>query len=936
MSEHPPFIVGIDLGTTNSAVAYIDLRAGDEAGRPPVQVFEVPQLVGPGRVEPRPLLPSFVYLPGSHELPPGATALPWAPDRQWVVGEYAREQGSVVPGRLVSSAKSWLCHPHVDRTADLLPWGAADGVERISPVEASARLLGHIREAWNWTMARTQPAWRLERQQVVLTVPASFDAVARELTCEAARRAGIEHFTLLEEPQAAFYCWIEEHDGRWDEALPEGGMILVCDIGGGTTDLSLVHARPQPGQPPSFERVAVGTHLLLGGDNMDLALAVRLEQEAGGRGKLSARQWALLAQRCRAAKETLLAPDAPAEVTVSVPGTGSKLVGGAIARHLRPSDVDEAVLDAFFPDVDAGEAPRKTTRAAIQQFGLPYESDPAATRHIAAFLRAQAANVDEAHRQGGLVRPDAILFNGGATASPRIRKRLARVLAGWFGRSEPLPQLDNDRPDLAVALGAAYYGAVRRGLGLRIRGGSARAWYVGLAPQPGDPEGSVRVVCVVPHGIEEGRRVEVPREFVARTNEPVEFSLWASSTRLDDRPGDVAVLPKDSLEPLPPVRTVLGYGRRAAQQHEVPVRIEAEVTEIGTLSLHCAAMRTPHRWKLDFDLRSASGLAGASADAEPVAHGEVVDEADIEKACALVASHFAGDDNPSRLLRAIERTLGRPRAKWPPSLLRAMWATLLEHADARTRSARHEGRWLQLAGFSLRPGRGYPGDELRVRALWQAVFASGVHHVRDGATWVAWWVMWRRVAAGLSRGQQIEILGRINALITPRKVDPLRAGRPRPDAGEVRELWQAAASLERVERASRLKLGELALKRLTAAQIEEFGTWVLARLGARIPLYAGIDAALPPEPVAKWVAAVAQRRFKNPQRVGLHLVQMARRTGDRARDLPAEAVAQVEAFIADLPDAAHLRELLHEPVALRADEQAQLLGDTLPPGLSVA
>ncbi|GMV38750.1 MAG: hypothetical protein AMXMBFR64_04660 [Myxococcales bacterium] len=935
MSEAPA-VIGIDLGTTNSAVAWVDTRRLVEGEQPPVRLFEPPQLVRPGAVETRPLLPSFVYAPGEHDLPAGSTALPWDAGRAFAVGELARDHGALVPGRLVASAKSWLCHDEVDRQAAILPWGGGDEVKKLSPVDASARVLAHVREAWDHVMAKGDPDLRFERQEVIVTVPASFDEVARELTLEAARRAGLERVTLLEEPQAAFYCWIQQHHGQWGASFP-GGLVLVCDIGGGTTDLSLISATTATGGVPAFERVAVGAHLLLGGDNLDLALARVVEQTGGG--TLDARQWTTLSHRCRVAKELLLADEGPDGVAVTVPGSGSRVIGGARKVEVTRELAERVLLDGFFPLTGAQERVGGRRRGGIQEFGLPYVQDPAVSRHVAAFLAQHAGQVDPEARWGDMARPDAILFNGGTVSPRRIQERVVSVLRGWFpvgrggGAWEPRV-LANGRPDLAVAYGAAYYGLVRRGHGLRIAGGSPRAYYVGVGASTAGPPpvpGSVRVVCLLPHGIEEGRQVEVGADLHARTNAAVRFPLWSSNTRMGDQPGDVLMLAEDTLAPLPPLHTLLRFGKKGVES-SIPVKLQAQVTEVGTLALFCASLQTHHRWKLEFDLRA--GWA-ADGDAAAVIETEAIDEARVEAGRALITACFGTGGDPAGLVKELEKALDAPRDEWPLGAIRALWPALRDAADGRRRSAAHEARWLNLAGHCLRPGTGMPGDEIRIKELWRLA-SEGVTHRRDSQPLSEWWVLWRRVAAGLSAGQQVEITGRALPLVMSKKVDPFKYGRGAPDKNEEREIWYALASLERIERATRLNLGETIVKRLGNRETARYGYWVLARVGARVPLYGPVSGVLPPDVVGRWVDAVLEAKWHEPEKVAFEAVQLGRLTGDRARDLPAPVRKKLAAAIEKQADASRLTQLLMEVVPLERREQVRVLGDSIPPGLVLA
>ncbi|MEM6645996.1 MAG: Hsp70 family protein, partial [Bacteroidota bacterium] len=422
------YVIGIDLGTTNTAVAYVDLNGAKVKGRRVIEAFDVPQLVAPGEVQGREGLPSFLYLLGGYDLPEGSTALPWDLERTHAVGELAREQGAKVPGRLVASAKSWLSHDGVDRTADLLPWGASKDVDQVSPVEASRRYLQHLREAWDHTM----PA-PFRDQIVILTVPASFDEVARELTVTAARRAGLDKVILLEEPLAAFYAWMSGDTRAQRAKMAAGDLVLVCDIGGGTTDFSLVALADAEDGGFRFDRLAVGDHLMLGGDNMDNALGRHVEIDlVGGPGKLDAQRWHQLVHRCRLAKERLLSTDDDdASEVVTVMGSGSSLIGGALSSTLNASDVERLLLDGFFPASSFADDPQRQSRAGLTEFGLPYESDPAITRHLSAFLRRYAPLVRE--HTGRDAVPTHILFNGGVMASPILRERIRRTVGQWYG-----------------------------------------------------------------------------------------------------------------------------------------------------------------------------------------------------------------------------------------------------------------------------------------------------------------------------------------------------------------------------------------------------------------------------------------------------------------------------------------------------------------------
>jgi molecular chaperone DnaK (HSP70) len=596
------FVVGIDLGTTNSALAYADTRDATADTPAPIQTLAIPQVVGLNDIGERPVLPSFLYLPASKEFPDKATDLPWKSTGDRIAGTFAREHGAKVPGRLVSSAKSWLSHPGIDRRSAILPWTAPGDLTRISPVEASSAYLAHLRDTWNHRIAGKTSADRLEHQDVFLTVPASFDAVARELTVEAARGAGLEHVTLLEEPQAAFYAWIAAQGERWRKQVKVGDLLLVCDVGGGTTDFTLIAVTDQGGDL-ALTRLAVGEHILLGGDNMDLALAHAVAATLpNGMDGLDIAQKVALGHACRNAKETLFAEPKKTTAPVAILGRGSKVIGGAIKTELTRDVLTRVLLDGFIPRSAATDWPARGRRVGLTEIGLPYAADPAITRHLARFLGQQAGSL---HTGGTFVKPSAVLFNGGVFKAAELRARVAEVLADWSGA--PVPPLEATDLDLAVALGAAYYGQVRRGKGVRIRGGVPRSYYIGIetsAPAvPGVPP-PIKALCVVPHGMEEGTETDVPGpEFGLVVGEPAVFRFLGSTTRRDDPVGTVLDrwVPEE-LQELSPMETALA-AEDGKEGETVPVRLHSHVTEVGTLELWCNSTRDPRRWKLEFNVR---------------------------------------------------------------------------------------------------------------------------------------------------------------------------------------------------------------------------------------------------------------------------------------------------------------------------------------------
>jgi len=595
------FDVGIDLGTTNCSLAFIERVPGGlpgDAEESPVQSLAIPQVAHPGIVERFGLLPSFLYLPGPGEVAPSALALPWDTQSSESAGQYARRQAALVATRVVHSAKSWLCHADSDRRKPSLPWKVGNGDRQVSPVVASAAYLRHLVQAWNHSFAIDDPAKALERQHVVLTVPASFDPVARELTVEAARLAGLENLTLLEEPQAAFYAWLESQRAGWRRQVRVGDLLLVCDVGGGTSDFSLIEVTEKAGNL-ELARVAVGNHILLGGDNMDLALAHAASQELvrAGNKRLDPVQFQQLVHCCRQAKEDLLGDSSKQEQEYTLLGRGTRLVGGSIRGRVTRAMVDNCLLDGFFPRCGLEDELLKPKMGGLQEAGLAYAHDPAVTRHLALFVRRHIAD---------LGRPvTGVLFNGGVFKSAPLRERVLALLRVWSPGAE-VRTLEYTDLDRAVSVGAAYYAAARQGRGIRIRGGASRSYYLGVEiPAPAVPGMSppIKALCVVPFGMEEGSETTIPGlELALVMGEPVRFRFFSSTHRQADRPGDWLEEWEDDLEESEALETQLVAEKPAGTLQLV--RLHAKMTEVGTLELSCHSVEGPEAWKLEFEVRA--------------------------------------------------------------------------------------------------------------------------------------------------------------------------------------------------------------------------------------------------------------------------------------------------------------------------------------------
>lgn len=965
--QTPPsrFVVGLDLGTTNSAMAYVDAHETPRR----IRTFAIPQVVAPGQIEARDTLPSFHYQPASGEFPDDSTRMPWSniPDAPAVVvGHFARDHGTLVPGRMISSAKSWLCHAGVDRTADLLPWQGAEDVERLSPVAVSARYLQHARKAWDAQF----PEHPLCQQDFVLTLPASFDEVARELTVKAAKQAGLTRIVLIEEPQAAFYAWIDKHAANWSDLVSPGQKILVCDVGGGTSDFTLIRVKQGESGTVQFHRVAVGDHLILGGDNCDLALAHHIERRLKGDGHLEPRQWSVLVRSCRQAKEVLMADDAPDKWTLTLPGGGSKLIGGGLQVPITRDEVRELLVNGFFPEVPLDAKPL-VSQSGFQEFGLPYAADPAVTTHLAAFLTAHRFVALNESRMGTLARPlgleqdadgqecpsydparpDIVLFNGGVFASPILQRRVVESLERWF-RSETDPHwtpvvLENERLDLAVARGAAYYGMVRRGEGVRIAAGLARTYYVGVESnassdsQPSTLNPQPSALCLLPAGIEPGHEVDLTqRQFELLVSQPIEFPLYVSSIRLTDKPGDLVAIDPERIRALPPIRTVLKQGK-SKEAGSVTVVLQAKLTEIGTLDLWCREVDGKRSWKLLFDVRSATQTDIAAHDAVGEQQG-VLDD-DVRRAgAAVIAETFTGDDknsaDPDRLTKRLVETLGIERGEWPTTLLRQLWDALMEVESGRARSPQHEARWLNLTGFALRPGYGLAVDDWRVTETWKRLGGKVAHNTPASRAELS--ILWRRVAGGLTAGQQQSLTSPLLATVRT----SLRAstgvskgndfGR---NAHESAETLRLLGACELLPVTTKVELGEMLLDLLARdrfASLRSAALWALARVGARRLVYGPLNVVVSPDVTTRWLNRLMQFDNSDPL-VAFAVMQLARKTGDRYRDIDETTRRGVLTWMDRIAAPQRHRELVREVGTLEAEDQSLLFGESLPKGLRI-
>lgn len=935
------YIVGIDLGTTHCVVTYCDLNLAQSKGsKPPeIKLFEIEQLIAPGEIAALPYLPSFRYHPTQGEIRPEDSVLPWQHKkdatplrddiREAIVGEWARELNSKVEGRGVVSAKSWLSHPSVDRQAAILPWSAAEGVRKVSPVVATASYLSHIRHAWDQQF----PESPLADQELIVTIPASFDDAARSLTLEAAKLAGLNDLLLLEEPQAVVYDWLNRHLDQAAQELAHTRLILVCDLGGGTTDLSLVSVAVK-GDDIDLKRVAVGDHLMLGGDNVDLALAHQAEKQVTQDGKkLSASALSQLIQQSRKAKELLLSPNAPDEATITVLGSGSKLIGGARKAQVQKADVHNMVIEGFFPLTAFDESPQQR-KAGVIEFGLNYASDPAVSRHIAAFLgRHQGA----CRAALGLksetdliepVLPDAILFNGGVFNSQLIVDRVLELFTQWS--QQPLLVLDNQRPDQAVAYGASAYGLARHGWQTKIEGGSARSYFLMVDSKD---ESAKKALCILPKGSPESETIALEdKQFSLKLGQPVAFDLISTVSDNAYTPGQLIEAESESFITLPPLVTVLGQS--ADNNREVVVEIVATMTAVGTLQMQCVTLdKNKQTWDLEFQLRASATAAGEnelngpSALELPENYAQAADKISI----VFGSSNKNVDKNAVKNLRyMLEKLLGK-KTDWDTPLLRSLAKELSQGAKRRRRSNRHERLWNNLIGYCLRPGFGYALDEWLVGELWEK-YPQGVQYANESQSWSEWWTLWRRVAGGLTEQAQHQLYTDVSSYLDPANKKNQKVVKELKTRS-YEDIVRLIAVLEHLPIENKIESGDWLVTRLKEGKEPDASWWALGRIGSRVPFHGSAHKVVPSDTASQWIDFLLGQDWNKNKNAALAASMIARQSGDRERDLDNAVRQAVIDKLTESRCASSWINMVEQVVELDANDQQRVFGESLPAGL---
>lgn len=894
MNEESRFVIGIDLGTTNCALAYWD---SEKSGK--IQLFSIPQFNRDKIVESFPLLPSFLYLAEPSECIENALALPWdnsSPDS--VVGLYAKEMGASIPTKLVQSAKSWLCNEGAKRKEKNLPEEAFDEKRRISPVDATMRFLAHLKEAWNRAFAQKESALRLEEQRVILTVPASFDEVARELTFLAAKQAGLKNITLLEEPQAAFYHWMQQNIEKRESFFQQNDVILVCDVGGGTTDFSLIEVLFEK-EKIGFQRMAVGPHLLLGGDNMDHALCRYVEGRE--QKEFSQSQYLSLAHALRKSKEVLLSNPEKSVEKIWVLGTGSSVIRSSICLEISEKEIRNLLLDGFFGLYDFDQAAHLKKSIGMRFMGLAYEQEPSITKHLAHFLLKSEIKS----------KPTHILFNGGALKPKIFQERIVSSLNHWYPNEKPITLLEAKNLDLAVAQGAAYFGKCSKEPSLRIRSSLARSFYLKVNSQ----EGQEKLLTILQRGSDAGTEYCPDYAFMLTANSAVSFQLYHSHTRLKDRIGDFVDQNEEEFTSLPPIQTILHYGK--GSQTTLNVKLKVQLTEIGTFELFLFSETTGHIWKLEFQLQNEKRLADETLSAS------LLDEAQK----VLTSGLTDGGNLLATLMPSLESVIEKPKNLWPISLIRTLFDVVAKKGELRKKSQQLESRIWNLLGFFLRPGFGYPLDDFRCRQVWNWYLADG-GAARGEEIEIQKWICLRRIACGLKKGQQMQIFHSLfHSVYDPKKHSLLSE---KKNGYAFVEKLRLLGSLELVDLPLKTKLGEALLERILSGNAEPALYWALMRIGARQLVIADASECIPKAVCEAWVLKLLNSAEQS-EHFPFLLASLAKETDNRFINLSQEIHAAVLHYLKDKKE--EIAWMQNAPKAL--DVQERFFGDALPPGLTL-
>jgi actin-like ATPase involved in cell morphogenesis len=915
--QYSKYIIGIDLGTTNIAVTYVDLDEKIRVAKP----FKISQLCAPGEIDTNVLLPAFCFFPDKKLIPESSIELPWKNESDYSVGIYARNYGSAMPNRFISSAKSWLCHAGVDRRKPILPWGSNANEVQQSPLDIVSYYLMHIKDAWDYKFSKIRDEYGnkcfLSDQQIIITIPASFDETARELTIEAAEKAGYRNIKLLEEPLAAFYSWLDKEDVQWKEYIKPGNRVLVMDVGGGTCDFSIIEMDDKS----ILSRTAAGNHLLLGGDNIDIAIARNIEKIWGS--KLTHGEWLILCQKAREAKEKLLSMNIES-VEVVLLSQGSSIIGNSKKTTVTKESIIKLLDGGFIPDIPVDSA-SPTLKTGLQTMGLPYVSEPALTKHLLQFLRysykvTKKINSDLVENKNNILCPDKILFNGGTMIPEMVRNKILDIVNKWFP-DKKVEELNSRDLSLAVSYGASYYGRTRLGDGVKVKSGTALSYYL----QIDDKKDSSGFLCIMPRGIDENLDQTTDKVFKLAANKKVKFPLYSSATRIGDKIGDI-IPNNEELTFVSSMETVLKYG----QMHEKYIRsgIHTVLTETGVLKVYLKSLESNHRWPLNFDTRL---ITEDITEIGSVNNLVVIDQGKIDEASNLITNYFYTVQNNVNLVKQIENTIELKKKDWPLLCLRKFADVLITISYDMLKLPAKEARWLNLTGYCLRPGFGDPEDDIRLKKIWN-IWYKKMNNKNNLTVSSEWWVFWRRVISGLNNGHHRTIYQELTKELCPKGkyIQNIKTG-----IQVKTEMWRCYGAAELITPQHKLELGKVLLGHVN--KLESYEYWVLARLGNRHLFHAPVNNIVPAFNVQKWLEKIIKSKHST-RSLGDKLFAiscMARMTDNRALNVDEktlkDSLACLEKNNASVNWIEHLKKVKQDTVA----EQGKIAGDSIPLGLTL-
>jgi molecular chaperone DnaK (HSP70) len=904
------YIIGIDLGTTNCVLSYVDMKQANLK----VHVFNIPQIINEGYVEEQSTLPSFCYLSESNEFPSLKMQLPWKSSIKWIVGSFAKKYGAKVPTRLVHSAKSWLVSAVASRRDSILPIHEGAN-QRISPVQATSLYLKMMSEAWNHKMSKGLPENEFEAQEIILTVPASFDEVARLLTLESAKAAGYKNVTLLEEPQAAFYSWISENEKEMD-GLNEGEIILVVDVGGGTTDFSLIEVKVENGSK-CFYRMAVHDHLLLGGDNMDEAIAYQLQQKSQ---QITEFQLLQLKQEARNAKEALL-ESKENSYKILLQGHGSHVLQGSVSFTITKEEVQDNLIKGFFGFVNFAETKKLNISSGIKLLGLPFEDEPSIIKHLGHFLQT-----------AGDKKPDYILFNGGTMKPLIFQDAVVETLNTWFLKK--VKKLQTVSLDLAVSKGATYYGKVKHGVGLRISGGAARGYYLGIeVKELGNTTN--KALCCLPRGSLDEASYEPEQIFFVTPNTKVAFQLYTSHVRLHDNAGDIIAVSEEEMQKLPEIHTILSFGKKQLSelsQNKIPVHVKVTLTAIGTLEIWLLSLSSVHRFQLEFQLKNVNAQEDSLKMLEEVRSDEALDINELNNAKNVISGAFSKEPTVKleAIMESLEKVLEKPKQEFSPSVLRGLFDTLLINSEPRLVSKHYFDRFYNLAGFFLRPGFGYPLDDFRIKNFWKIILADS-NYERKGESVIQSLICYRRIAGGLSKGQQLQLVKELTPEFKNGKIEV----KAKSDIYHYSEKIRAFASFEYIDVQTKVKVGNAILERIEKGIGIDADYFALGRIGSRLLVYAPPTCLIPLKTVQVWIERLLGAKNADNAKLGFLLCLVGAKTDLSEFNIPDELINKILKRFEGAEQLERLEKHLTTRVRFTEQEQAAIFGESLPIGLSI-